>query len=226
MPSFIRVFVVNCVAFFVLALSGCAVANDSQTILILGDSLSAGYGIDEKQSWVALLQSRLNDQGYGYRVVNASISGDTTGGGLRRLPRALSQHEPGIVLIELGGNDGLRGTPVSVIRDNLRSMIELAQDTGARVILAGIEMPPNYGAGYTGDFSRMYPELATDYDAAYTGFFMKNVALNTNLMQPDGIHPNADGQPILLDNIWPALLGLLQGPMTASDGIAISPAIG
>ncbi len=218
MPAFMRLFIVGLFAIFLLAAAGCEAANNNQTVLVIGDSLSSGYGIDEEKSWVALLKNRLNDEGYGYRVVNASISGDTTGGGLRRLPRALEQHEPGIVLIELGGNDGLRGTPIHVIRDNLGSMIELAQDTGARVILAGMEMPPNYGAAYTGDFSRMYPELAQDYDAAFIGFFMKNVALNPNLMQPDGIHPNADGQPVLLDNVWPDLKRLLQASIAASGG--------
>ena len=218
MPAFIRLLIVCLFAIFLVAAAGCAAANNNQTILIIGDSLSAGYGIEEKQSWVVLLKDRLNDEGYGYQVVNASISGDTTGGGLRRLPRALDQHEPGIVLIELGGNDGLRGTPIHVIRDNLGSMIELAQGTGARVILAGMEMPPNYGAAYTGAFSRIYPELAQVYDAAFIGFFMKNVALNPSLMQPDGIHPNADGQSVLLDNVWPDLKKLLQASIAASGG--------
>ena len=217
MPAFIRLSIVCFFAIFLLVTSGCAAANNNQTILIIGDSLSAGYGIDEEQSWVVLLQDRLNNEGYGYRVINASISGDTTGGGLRRLPRALKQHEPGVVVIELGGNDGLRGTPIHVIRGNLGSMIELAQDTGARVILAGMQMPPNYGAAYTGDFSRMYPELAQDYDASLVRFFMQDVALNPNLMQPDRIHPNADGQSILLDNVWPVLEMLLQTTLAASD---------
>ena len=217
MPAFIRLVIVCFFAIFLLVTSGCEAANNSRTILIIGDSLSAGYGIDEEQSWVVLLQDRLHDQGYGYRVINASISGDTTGGGLRRLPRALEQHEPGVVVIELGGNDGLRGTPIHVIRGNLSSMIELAQETGARVILAGMEMPPNYGAAYTGDFSRMYPELADDYGASLIGFFMKDVALNPDLMQPDRIHPNAEGQSILLDNVWPVLESLLQTTIAASD---------
>jgi acyl-CoA thioesterase-1 len=218
MPAFIRLLIVGLFAIFLVAATVGAAANDNQNILIIGDSLSAGYGIEEEQSWVVLLRNRLNDEGYGYQVVNASISGDTTGGGLRRLPRALDQHEPRIVLIELGGNDGLRGTPIHVIRDNLGSMIELAQEAGARVILAGMEMPPNYGTTYTGAFSRMYPELAQDYDTAFIGFFMKNVALNPNLMQPDGIHPNAHGQPVLLDNVWPDLERLLQVSITASGG--------
>ena len=212
MPSFIRSFIVGSAALFLLLVSGCEAATDSRTILIVGDSLSAGYGIDAKQSWVALLQDRLNAEGYGYRVINASISGDTTSGGLRRLPRAVEQHSPEIVLIELGGNDGLRGTPIHVIRSNLRSMIELSQGAGADVILAGMEMPPNYGSVYTRNFSRIYPELADDYDAALITFFMEDIALDPGVMQADRIHPNADGQPLLLKNVWPVLEELLVKP--------------
>jgi acyl-CoA thioesterase-1 len=141
--------------------------------------------------------------------VNASISGDTTGGGLRRLPRALEAHQPDIVVIELGGNDGLRGTPVVVIRQNISRMIALAQDAGARVVLAGMVMPPNYGQKYTDAFADVFVELADDYGAALVPFFMDGVALDPTKMQPDQIHPNADGQPILLDNIWPVLRELL-----------------
>jgi acyl-CoA thioesterase-1 len=189
--------------------SGCGAANGNSTILIVGDSLSSGYGVDADQSWVALLQDRLSAEGYGYRVVNASISGDTTSGGLRRMPRALEQHEPGIVIIELGGNDGLRGTPVTVIRRNLAGIIEMAGQIGARVVLAGMQMPPNYGTRYTDDFRDLYPELADEYDAALVGFFMEQVALDPSKMMQDQIHPNADGQPLLLDNVWPVLEGLL-----------------
>jgi len=178
-------------------------------ILIVGDSLSAGYGLEPEESWVALLQNRLTAEGYGHTVVNASISGDTTGGGVRRLPRALEAHQPGIVVIELGGNDGLRGTPVMVIRQNVSRMIGLAQDAGARVVLAGMVMPPNYGQKYTDAFANVYTALADDYDAALVPFFMDGVALDPTKMQPDQIHPNADGQPILLDNIWPVLRDLL-----------------
>jgi len=175
---------------------------DHRKILIIGDSLSAGYGIAENESWVTLLQNRLSAKGHGYQVVNASISGDTTGGGLRRLPRALKIHTPDIVIIELGGNDGLRGTPVDVIRTNLAIMIELGQAADAQIILAGMLMPPNYGQTYTDGFARVYYELAEKYDTALIKFFMKNVALNPALLQADQIHPNADGQPVLLDNAW------------------------
>lgn len=195
---------------FLLLTAGCQASNDNQTILIIGDSLSSGYGVDEQKSWVALLKNQLATEGYGYKVINASISGDTTGGGVRRLPRALEQHSPGIVLIELGGNDGLRGTPILAIRRNLAAMIEMSQKIGARVILAGLQMPPNYGVAYTQDFADVYFELADEYDTGLIKFFMKNVALNPNLMQPDGIHPNTEGQPVLLDNVWPVLISLLK----------------
>lgn len=202
-----------------LAAGSCLAANEqSQTVLIVGDSLSAGFGVDADKSWVALLQNRLVSQGYGYRVVNASISGDTTDGGLRRLPRALAQHNPSVVLIELGGNDGLRGTPVDIIRTNLARMIELSRDTGARVLLAGMLMPPNYGSAYTQSFANVYKELAGTYGIALIEFFMDNVVLDPLLMQPDGIHPNEAGQPVLLDNVWPVLEPELSGLHTAASG--------
>lgn len=178
-------------------------------ILVVGDSLSAGYGLEPDESWVALLQRRLTEEGYGHSVVNASISGDTTGGGLRRLPRALEIHRPEIVIIELGGNDGLRGTPVIVIRGNISKMIELSQDSGARVVLAGMAMPPNYGERYTNGFAEIYTDLADELDASLVPFFMDGVALDPSKMQPDQIHPNAAGQPILLDNVWPVLVDVL-----------------
>lgn len=182
----------------------------SQTVLIVGDSLSSGFGVDSDKAWVALLQSRLEAEGYGYRVVNASISGDTTGGGLRRLPRALAQHEPDIVVLELGGNDGLRGTPVDIIRRNLAQMIELARERGAAVILAGMQMPPNYGSAYTEAFAGLYRELAVDFGVALVSFFLEGVALDPTFMQADGIHPNEAGQPILLQNVWQVLEPKLQ----------------
>ncbi|MDJ0926364.1 MAG: arylesterase [Gammaproteobacteria bacterium] len=184
-------------------------AAPDRTILVVGDSLSAGFGVPLEQGWVALLRERLADEGYGYRVVNASISGDTTSGGLRRLPRALEQHRPAIVIIELGGNDGLRGTPVMVIRSNLKQMIDISRAQDAQIVLAGMQMPPNYGASYTEAFADVYADLAADYDAALIPFFMDGVALNADLMQPDGIHPNAAGQPVLLENAWAALEPLL-----------------
>ncbi len=194
-----------------LAVSGCQADNPdrTQTILIVGDSLSAGFGLDADESWVNLLQDRLSAEGYGHSVVNASISGDTTSGGLRRLPRALEQHTPGIVIIELGGNDGLQGRPVQLIHSNLAKMIELCRDLGAEVVLAGMLMPPNYGDKYTNGFAGLYADLAEDHDAALIPFFMDGVALEPTKMQRDQIHPNAAGQPILLDNVWPVLRELL-----------------
>lgn len=176
---------------------------------MLGDSLSAGLGVPLEQGWVALLEERLADEGYGYRVVNASISGDTTSGGLRRLPRALEQHQPSIVIIELGGNDGLRGTPIMVIRSNLQKMIDLSRARDAQVVLAGMQMPPNYGSSYTEAFAGVYADLSEDYDTALIPFFMDGVVLDGDLMQPDGIHPNAAGQPVLLENAWTTLKPLL-----------------
>ncbi len=183
----------------------CLASSQDRSILVVGDSLSAGYGVPLDRGWVALLQERLVEEGYGYRVVNASISGDTTGGGLRRLPRALDTHRPDIVIIELGGNDGLRGLPLSDVRENFEQMITLSQQAGARVVLAGMQMPPNYGALYTDEFSAMYPDLAGRFELPLVGFFMENVALDPAMMQADGIHPNEAGQPKLLDNIWPVL---------------------
>jgi acyl-CoA thioesterase-1 len=171
----------------------------------MGDSLSAGFGIGQDESWVALLRKRLNDQGYGYTVVNASISGDTTTSGLRRLPRALETHRPAVVIIELGGNDGLRATPLATVRDNLDRMIRLSREAGAQVVLAGMQIPTNYGAGYTEGFARIYPELARSHDVPLVEFFLDGVALDQNLFLADGIHPNAEAQPRLLDNVWPAL---------------------
>ncbi len=187
----------------------CRADSGNSKILIIGDSLSAGFGLVKDESWTTLLQNRLSAKGYVYQVVNASISGDTTGGGLRRLPRALQVNAPAIVIIELGGNDGLRGTPISVIRKNLATMIELSQAADARVILAGMAMPPNYGQAYTDGFAGIYAELAEQYGAALIKFFMKNVALTPALMQADQIHPNAKGQPYLLDNVWATLENML-----------------
>jgi acyl-CoA thioesterase-1 len=204
-----RLFIVFVLA-FLLVFVACQADSFDRKILIVGDSLSAGYGIAENESWVTLFKNRLSASGYDYEVINASISGDTTGGGLRRLPRALEAHGPTIVLIELGGNDGLRGTPIIVVRKNLIAMIERSQAAGAEVILAGMMMPPNYGQAYTDAFAGMYRELADEHDTALIEFFMKNVALNPALMQADQIHPNAAGQPYLLDNAWEILEPLLQ----------------
>lgn len=179
---------------------------------MLGDSLSAAYGMRLDQGWVALLQSRLRAQGYGHRVVNASSSGETTGGALARLPRALQLHRPAIVVVELGGNDGLRGLPVADIRRNLDAIVDRAQQAGARVLLLGMRIPPNYGPAYTRDFERLFADLARERQLAYVPFLLADVALDDTLMQDDGIHPNVRAQPKLLDAVWPGLLPLLGRP--------------
>ena len=189
---------------------GVAHAAPGRIVLSFGDSLSAAHGLRAEQGWVALLQQRLRSQGYGYDTVNASISGETTGGGLARLPRALELHHPAVVMLELGANDGLRGLPVADARANLSRMIELAQHAGARVLLLGIQLPPNYGPRYGRDFAAMYGELAAHYHVALVPFLLDRVALDPQLMQDDQLHPNAAGEPLVLDNVWPRLLPLLQ----------------
>ncbi len=181
-----------------------------QTIVVVGDSLSSGYGIAAEQSWVAMLEDRLRTEGYGYQVVNASIAGDTSAGGLARLPRLLEAHDPELVVIELGGNDGLRGQPIAALRDNLAKMIELTKGSGADVVLAGIQMPPNYGQTYGRSLAAVYPELAARFDAPLVEFILEGVALNRELMQADGIHPNAAGQEIVFANMWRVLGPLLK----------------
>lgn len=187
-----------------------AAAASDRTVLVLGDSLSAAYGIKPAQGWVSLLQKRMQDQGYGQRVVNASVSGETTSGGLQRLPRALQLHKPGIVVIELGSNDGLRGLPLSVTRENLAKMVTASKKAGADVLLLGMQMPPNYGARYTAEFQALFPALAKRESLGLVPFFLESVALDDKLMQADGLHPNENGQPVMLDNVWPHLLPLLK----------------
>ena len=180
-------------------------------ILVFGDSISAGYGLPRmEQGWVALLQARLKDQGYGYQVVNASVSGETTEGGLARLPRALKLHHPAIVVLELGGNDGLRALPAAQMRANLSRMAELAEAEGAKVALLGMRMPPNYGPQYAAQFTQAYADLARDKKLPLVPFALAGIALSPELMQADGIHPNEAGQPQLLDNVWPVLKPLLK----------------
>ena len=183
---------------------------ENPVVLVVGDSLSAGYGVAVDATWVALLQKRLAAQGYGYRVVNASISGDTTGAARARLPRALELHKPAIVILELGGNDGLRGLPVRTVRENFEFLIEHSQAAGAKVVLVGMRMPPNYGAAYADAFHALYGELASHYGTPLVGFFLEGVALDVKLMQADGIHPTAAAQPRLLDNLWPVLSPVLK----------------
>jgi acyl-CoA thioesterase-1 len=192
-------------------LTSVAAAEDPPpVILVLGDSLSAGFGVDLPDTWPALLQRRLVAEGYGYKVVNASISGDTSGNGLRRLPRALKIHQPEIVLIELGGNDGLRGISTEIMQSNLAQMIIKSREAGAETILAGILIPPNYGDDYTAEFTAVYPALAEQHSTALIPFFMEGVALDGGMMQADGIHPNTRAQPILMETVWATLKPLLK----------------
>ncbi len=180
-----------------------------RTLLVFGDSLSAAYRMDPRQGWVHLLQERLRSEQLPYRVVNASVSGETTSGGLARLPAVLEDHQPDIVLLELGGNDGLRGLPVRNIRENLVEMVELIEASGATVVLAGIQIPPNYGPRYTEPFTRQFHEIAEQYELVLIPFLIDGIPQDPELMQDDGIHPRAEAQPIVLDNVWPVLQELL-----------------
>jgi acyl-CoA thioesterase-1 len=195
-----------------LLMSSPAFGADEPTILIFGDSLSAGFGIDVDQSWGTLLQTRLQTQGYEHRVVNASISGETTEGGVTRIPAALERFDPALVVLELGGNDGLRGFPPERLQENLVSIIETAKGTGAKVILLGIRIPLNYGPRYSAAFEDAFRQAAAAQEIPWIEFFMEGIALNEELLQDDGIHPNAEAQPMLLDNAWPIISEALDTP--------------
>ncbi len=202
------VFVFWLLASLTLLASASAQAN---TILVMGDSLSAAYGVETETAWVNLLRQRLDKQDTGdWQVVNASISGETTDGGARRLPDLLDKYQPDIVILELGGNDGLRGFQPTVIRDNLSAMIEASQEAGARVLLVGMQIPPNYGPQYTRLFAELYPELSDRYDTALVPFFLDGIYNQDSMMQGDGIHPTGEAQPQLLENVWPHLRPLLE----------------
>jgi len=194
----------------VMIVASASANAETPVILVFGDSISAGYGLAHvEQGWVALLQTRLKSQGYGYQVINASVSGETSAGGLARLPRALELHQPKVVILELGGNDGLRALPIAQLRTNLGQMIDLSVAAGARVLLLGMRMPPNYGPEFTGQFREVYGDLSRDKKLPLVPFLLKDIALSPNFIQADGIHPNAAGQPKLLENVWPALQPLL-----------------
>lgn len=191
-----------------------AVANDAPVALIFGDSLSAAYGIPRDDGWVHLLQQRLRQAGYPHRIVNASVSGETTAGGLRRLPAQLERHRPDILIIELGGNDGLRGQPTAAMTNNLESMVQLGQAAGARVALLGMRIPSNYGPAYAQAFHQSYADVAEATGAALLPFFLEPIALSQDAFLPDGIHPNAGAQPRLLEHAWPALQPLFKSSTT------------
>ena len=181
----------------------------ARIILIVGDSLSAAYGIPVEKGWVSLLQDRLDAEGYPYRIVNDSISGDTTANARARLTRALASHAPAVVLLELGGNDGLRGLSLTAMKSNLDNMISSARGEGAQVLLIGVQLPPNYGPRYTERFQAIYHELARERDLTLLPSLVDGIGTEQNLMQADGIHPNATAQPLIVDRVWKQLVPLL-----------------
>ncbi|WP_339934861.1 arylesterase [Vreelandella glaciei] len=182
-------------------------SEQSPSLLVMGDSLSAAYGIEREEGWVSLLAERLEGE---VNVINASISGETTSGGLQRFSDILGQQQPDIVLLELGGNDGLRGLAPNQMQANLAGMIEQSQEAGAQVLLLGIDIPPNYGQAYRDAFTGVFHSLAEEYDISLVPFLLEDIALNDALMQSDDIHPTADAQPIILDNVWPELEPLIE----------------
>ncbi len=190
-----------------------ATAKPPATLLVVGDSLSAEYGLARGSGWVALLEQRLAKEKIAARVINASISGDTTSGGRSRLPALLTQHRPTHVLIELGGNDALRGLPLTMTRDNLAAMVKASRDAGAQVLMLGMQVPPNYGRKYGDDFAALFASVAKAGGAALVPFFLEGVANAPNaeaMFQPDRIHPVAAAHPVMLGNVWPVLAPLLR----------------
>lgn len=198
-----RAVLVSLLLLFTLPAGACS-------LLVFGDSLSAGYGLQSGESWVDLLQQRLLKQKNPCTVINASISGDTSAGGLARIKPALAQHRPDILLLELGANDGLRGLSLSVMKSNLSNIIDQAKAAGAKTLLIGMHMPPNYGPRYTERFHHIYVELAQEQQMPLVPFLMERVALEPSLMQPDNFHPNAQAQPLLLETVWPHLQPILE----------------
>jgi len=200
----------SCIVLLLLVALAPLHAASAARIVVVGDSLSAAYGIDRQRGWVALLQQRLQERQLDYQVTNASITGDTTRGGLSRLPATLQRERPEVLIIALGGNDGLRGFAPEQTRDNLRAMIEQGRETGARVLLLGIRLPANYGKAYGEKFHRIYRDLAEELQVALVPFFLEGVAETRALMQADGIHPGVAAQPRILDNVWAGLEPLLR----------------
>ncbi|VXC44408.1 arylesterase [Pseudomonas sp. 8O] len=192
-----------------LALTLWAQGAVAGTLLVVGDSISAAFGLDSRQGWVALLEKRLDEEGFEHAVVNASISGDTSAGGAARLSALLAEHKPELVIIELGGNDGLRGQPPAQLQQNLASMIDKSQSAGANVLLLGMRLPPNYGTRYTTSFAQVFADLAEQKKVPLVPFFLEGVGGVPGMMQADGIHPTESAQALLLDNVWPTLKPLL-----------------
>ncbi|MBI6618861.1 arylesterase [Pseudomonas corrugata] len=188
----------------------CMVQNAAAgTVLIVGDSISAAFGLDTRQGWVSLLEQRLKAEGFDDKVINASISGDTSAGGLARLPTLLAAHKPELVILELGGNDGLRGQPPTQLQQNLAAMIDSSRASGAKVLLLGMQLPPNYGRRYTEAFAKVYSTLADEKQVSLVPFFLKDVGGVPGMMQGDGLHPSVAAQGKLLENVWPTLKPLL-----------------
>ena len=200
---------VSVAGLLMLAASGSAYSAP-KTVLVLGDSLSAEYGLSRGSGWVALLEQKLKNEKIEAKIVNASISGETTSGGRTRLPALLTQHRPDVVIIELGANDGLRGQPVAAAEANLRAMIEQSHKTSARVLLVGMRMPPNYGRSYTENFFNMYKKLSTQFKAPLVPFMLEGVADKPSMFQSDRLHPAAAAHPIILANIWPQFQALVK----------------
>jgi acyl-CoA thioesterase-1 len=200
---------VRLLAGVVLVVAATSAYSAPKNLLVLGDSLSAEYGLQRGTGWTGLLQQRLQQSKADYRVVNASISGDTTIGGRNRLPALMTQHKPEVLVIELGANDALRGLPLKTSQDNLQAMIDLARQQKAKVLLVGMQIPPNYGPDYTRRFAGMYQDLAKSNKVALVPFFFEGIAADLSLFQADRIHPNEQAQPRLLDNVWPYLKPLV-----------------
>lgn len=199
----------------ITGLGGTATAHaQPPVILVLGDSLSAAFGIERHTGWVQLLQNRLRETGYPHKVVNASVSGDTTRNGLTRLPQALRQHRPDILIIELGGNDGLRGLPLEEVGQNLEQMIQLAKQNNTRVLLCSLRIPPNLGPVYGSKFLETFHEAARRHKVNHLKYLLQGVSDNPDYMQDDGIHPNEQGQPLIMENVWGELSPML-GSSTA-----------
>jgi len=205
-PAFVR----SIVLLLLCVLAAIPAAAQQRNLLVWGDSLSAAYGIAEEQGWVELLSQRVEREFPAYRVINGSVSGETTTGGLERLPAMLAEYQPELVILELGGNDGLRGIPVAAIRENLAAMIRLIEASGGRVLLAGIRIPPNYGPRYTEPFHENYFSLAEEFELPLLPFLIEGIPETPELMQNDGIHPVAEAQPAILENVWAVLEPMLR----------------